>query len=43
MIDTAALLDFLDSRSDNRSALVHAIYDALAQRIRRGDFDESDR
>ena len=40
MIDTASLLAFLDSRAETRSPLVRAIYEALAQRIRRGDFDQ---
>ena len=35
----AALLAFLDSRSDSVSPVADAIYEGLADRIRRGDFD----
>ena len=39
-IDRDALLAYLDQRADIRSPVVGAIFEALAQRIRRGDFDE---
>jgi hypothetical protein len=39
VIDTAALLAFLDARSDVKDALVGSIYHALAERVRRGDFN----
>jgi hypothetical protein len=41
MLDKAALVIWLRERSDvNHSALVGAIYQGLADRVERGDFDE---
>lgn len=41
-LDQAALLAYLDQRADIRSPVVGAIFEALATRIRRGDFDEKE-
>ena len=41
MLDDRALLRWLDERASvTRSPLVGAVYAGLADRIRRGDFDE---
>ena len=38
-LNSTALLAFLDARSDVKDALVGSIYHALAERVRRGDFN----
>jgi hypothetical protein len=39
-IDKSALLAYLLERGKSRSALVSAIYIGMADRVRRGEFDE---
>ena len=42
-LDTTALLTFLDTHAVTTTALVGAIYDGIAARIRRGQFDTETR
>jgi hypothetical protein len=39
-VDKARLLAWLTGKTTARSALVASVYQGLADRIRRGDFDE---
>jgi hypothetical protein len=39
VIDTVALLEFIDKKTESPYAVVASIYAGLAERIRRGDFN----